>query len=131
MSISLHDKKVRKFRLVDDWPLYLQVKQYIEWQIYYGKLAAGQKIPGSRNLAAELTVNSHIVQRVLTELLHEQILVNKADDYFVTDNNERISELKQDLLNNAVKDFIGGLNKQGVDNNQINSAFRRILKLGV
>ena len=131
MSISLHDKKVRKFRLVDDWPLYLQVKQYIEWQIYYGQLAAGQKLPGSRNLAAELTVNSHIVQRVLTELLHEQILVNKADDYFVTDNNERISELKQDLLNNAVKDFIGGLNKQGVDNNQINSAFRRILKLGV
>lgn len=131
MSISLHDKKVRKFRLVDDWPLYLQVKHYIEWQIYYGKLAAGQKLPGSRNLVAELTVNSHIVQRVLTELLHEQILVNKADDYFVTDNNEKISELKQDLLNNAVKDFIRGLNKQGVDNNQINSAFRRILKLGV
>lgn len=131
MSISLHDKKVRKFRLVDDWPLYLQVKQYIEWQIYYGKLPAGQKLPGSRNLAAKLTVNSHIVQRVLTELLHEQILVNKADDYFVTDNNEKISELKQELLNNAVKDFIGGLNKQGVDNKQINSAFRRILKLGV
>lgn len=55
-------------------PLYLQIASSIRRSIAEGRLAAGTRIPPSRDLADELEVNMHTVQRAYGELRDEGLL---------------------------------------------------------
>ena len=53
-------------------PIYAQVKRLIIDWIERGELSPHDRLPGERELAAQLTVSRMTVRRALTELIHEQ-----------------------------------------------------------
>ena len=71
----------------DKVPIYFQIKQYLYQTIITDRLKSGAQLPAVRQLAAELTVNVNTVQRALSELIQEGVLVTRRGrGNFVTDD---------------------------------------------
>ncbi|HSJ86089.1 MAG TPA: PLP-dependent aminotransferase family protein [Anaerolineales bacterium] len=58
-------------------PLYLQIKTYLQEGILSGSLAAGTRLPASRQLAQELGVNRITVENAYAELESEGLIFSK------------------------------------------------------
>lgn len=59
-----------------DRPVYQQIMQTIRGAILKGELAPGKKVPSVRDLAAQAQVNPNTMQRALTELEREGLLIS-------------------------------------------------------
>jgi GntR family transcriptional regulator len=55
-------------------PIYRQIIDQIKYQIAVGALPQGEKLPGVRQLAAELTVNQNTIVKVYNQLCQEKVL---------------------------------------------------------
>ncbi|RXT19122.1 GntR family transcriptional regulator [Lacticaseibacillus chiayiensis] len=98
----------------DKVPIYLQIKQYLYQAIITGRLKSGAQLPAVRQLAAELTVNVNTVQRALSELIQEGVLVTRRGrGNFVTDDIKVLIELK----NRVIATELGTLYRQLADLN--------------
>lgn len=82
-------------------PVYLQIMDHIRGDIIRGKLAAGARIPAVRELAMIANVNPNTMQRALTELEKEGILVGcgtlgrfVSDDQLVLDRVRKEARLE-------------------------------------
>lgn len=58
-----------------DRPVYQQIMESIRGAILSGELQPGQKVPSVRELAAEAKVNPNTMQRALSELEREGLLM--------------------------------------------------------
>ncbi len=58
-----------------DRPVYQQIMEKLRGAILQGELRPGEKVPSVRELAARAQVNPNTVQRALTELEREGLLV--------------------------------------------------------
>ena len=63
------------WKFTGDRPVYQQIMAAIRGAILCGELAPGKKIPSVRDLAAEAQVNPNTMQRALTELEREGLLL--------------------------------------------------------
>ena len=94
----------------DKVPIYYQIKNYLYHRIVSGDLQPGEKLPAVRQLAVDLTVNVNTVQRALSEMITEQILVSKRGrGNFVTEETAQITALKQRLITDYIQEFYGQL----------------------
>jgi len=94
----------------DKVPIYYQIKNYLYHRIVSGGLQPGEKLPAVRQLAVDLTVNVNTVQRALSEMITEQILVSKRGrGNFVTEETAQITALKQRLITDYIQEFYGQL----------------------
>ncbi|MFL2028429.1 GntR family transcriptional regulator [Loigolactobacillus zhaoyuanensis] len=83
----------------DKVPIYYQIKQYIYSEIISEKLTAGQKLPAIRQLAVTLTVNVNTIQRALSELISEGVLVTqRGKGNFVTTDIQLLVALKKRVV---------------------------------
>ena len=64
------------WKLSGDRPVYQQIMATIRGAILKGELTPGRKIPSVRDLAAEAQVNPNTMQRALTELERENLLIS-------------------------------------------------------
>ena len=64
------------WKFTGDRPVYQQIMAAIRGAILCGELAPGKKIPSVRDLAAEAQVNPNTMQRALTELEREGLLIS-------------------------------------------------------
>ena len=75
---------------------------------------AGARLPSVRDLAAEAGVNPNTMQRALTELEREGIVHSqRTAGRFVTEDAERIRQLRVELARQRVKDFLEGMFQLG------------------
>lgn len=63
------------WKLTGDSPVYQQIMAAIRGAILKGELEPGRKVPSVRDLAAQAQVNPNTMQRALTELEREGLLV--------------------------------------------------------
>ena len=63
------------WKFTGDRPVYQQIMEAVRGSILKGELKPGQKVPSVRDLAAEAKVNPNTMQRALTELEREGLLV--------------------------------------------------------
>ncbi len=63
------------WKLTGDSPVYQQIMAAIRGSILKGELPPGGKVPSVRDLAAQAQVNPNTMQRALTELEREGLLV--------------------------------------------------------
>ncbi|KRL48308.1 transcription regulator [Levilactobacillus spicheri DSM 15429] len=90
----------------DKVPIYYQIKNYLYHRIVAGDLQPGEKLPAVRQLAVDLTVNVNTVQRALSEMIHEEILVSKRGrGNFVTEEPAKIAALKQRLITAYIQEL--------------------------
>ncbi len=64
------------WKFTGDRPVYQQIMAAIRGAILCGELVPGKKIPSVRDLAAEAQVNPNTMQRALTELEREGLLIS-------------------------------------------------------
>ena len=82
-----------------DRPVYQQIISLIRGAILRGELPPGGKVPSVRDLAAEAQVNPNTMQRALTELEREGLLVGGGTTgRTVTQDQAVLSSLREDTL---------------------------------
>lgn len=87
------------WKFVGDRPVYQQIMALIRGGILTGELSPGQKIPSVRDLAAQARVNPNTVQRALTELEREGLLVSGGTSgRRVTEEETVLEEMKEQSI---------------------------------
>lgn len=88
-------------------PIWVQLVEEFSRRIAIGEWAAGEKMPGVRELAADLGVNPNTAQRALAELERLELCRSeRATGRFVTTDDARIEEVRADLAAGAADEFI-------------------------
>ena len=82
-----------------DRPVYQQIISLIRGAILRGELPPGGKVPSVRDLAAEAQVNPNTMQRALTELEREGLLVSGGTSgRTVTQDAGILTSLREETL---------------------------------
>lgn len=87
------------WKFAGDRPLYQQIMALIRGAILRGELPPGGKIPSVRDLAAEAQVNPNTMQRAMTELEREGLLVSGGTSgRTITENSEILEQMRDGAL---------------------------------
>lgn len=87
------------WKFAGDRPLYQQIMALIRGAILRGELPPGGKIPSVRDLAAEAQVNPNTMQRAMTELEREGLLVSGGTSgRTITENSEILEQMRDGTL---------------------------------
>lgn len=88
-------------------PIWTQLVAEFSRRIVTGDWAAGEKMPGVRELAADLGVNPNTAQRALAELERRGLCRSeRATGRFVTDDTALIDSIRADFATGAADEFI-------------------------
>ena len=91
-----------------DRPVYQQIMENIRGAVLRGELPPGGKIPSVRDLAAEAQVNPNTMQRAMTELEREGLLISGGTSgRTVTENPEEMKErILEELAQECAEKFM-------------------------
>ena len=93
------------WKFVGDRPVYQHIMALIRGGILTGELSPGQKIPSVRDLAAQAQVNPNTVQRALTELEREGLLVSGGTSgRRVTEEEAILEEMKEQTITELARE---------------------------
>ena len=97
-----------------DKPIYLQLVERICGDVLKGNLKPGDKLPSVREYAIETGVNVNTVQRVYKELETLELTETKrGQGTFMTTNEQRINQLREDMKEQVAKQFITAIQSLG------------------
>ena len=84
--------------------VFLQIADRLRWEILGGKYSSDEQFPSVRQLAAEAAVNPNTMQRALTELEEEKLLVNLGTTgRCVTDDQQILEQLRSRIIDQTVR----------------------------
>ena len=93
------------WKFTGDRPVYQQIMSLIRGAILRGELPPGGKIPSVRDLAAEAQVNPNTMQRAMTELEREGLLVGGGTSgRTVTEASEILEQLRNRILDDLARE---------------------------
>lgn len=96
-------------------PIYIQLMEKIRLEIVSGKLKKGERMPSVRELAITMKVNPNTMQKALVELENEKLIyTERTNGKFVTENEERIEEVKKELAKEKVKTYLNSMKDIGI-----------------
>ncbi len=79
------------FKLNEDKPIYMQIKEYIEDSIMNDEMKAGERVPSTNELAKHYQINPATARQGMNELVTENILqIKRGVGMFVTENAKEI-----------------------------------------
>ena len=81
-----------------DRPVYQQIMATLRGAIVKGELAPGNKVPSVRELAAQAQVNPNTMQRALTELEREGLLVGGGTSGRTVTTDQRVLSAMKDRI---------------------------------
>ena len=109
-------------------PIYLQIIDEIKRQVATGVLAAGDKLPSQRDLAAELHVNANTVQRAYREMEAEGLVETlRGQGTFICQDPNVVEKTRGEMINKLVADFIRSMRSLGCSDDSILA----LIKLGL
>ena len=109
-----------QWELRGDRPIYQQLVEKLTEQIVSGQLAAGEKVPPVRELAAQAGVNTNTMQRALAEMEREGLMfTNRTSGRYVTEDREMIEDAKRTLANRHISAFIRQMQALGYTRQEI------------
>lgn len=102
------------WKLDNDRPIYAQLVDRIQMQIVSGKYPPGGKLPSVRDLAAEASVNPNTMQKAFAELERSGlILTQRTNGRNVTEDEQRIRDIRTALAKAQVDNFFAGMKELG------------------
>lgn len=88
-------------------PIYLQIIAYMKKKIVSGELKGGERVLSVREYASEIKVNPNTIQKVYSELEKEGLIyTQRGIGKFVTEDEEKIIGLREELFNETIDKFI-------------------------
>lgn len=107
------------WNLQSDRPIYAQMVDQIQRMIVTGIFPAGSRLPSVRELAAEAAVNPNTMQRALVKLEEDGLLyTQRTSGRYVTEETERIMEVKRALAEELIRQFVENMNRLGYTREQ-------------
>ena len=107
------------WNLQSDSPIYAQLVDQIQRMIVTGIFPAGSRLPSVRELAAEAAVNPNTMQRALVKLEEDGLLyTQRTSGRYVTEETERIMEVKRALAEELIRQFVENMNRLGYTREQ-------------
>lgn len=111
---------------LSDKPIYQQLVDHIIGDIIRGTIKVGEKLPSVRDYAVSVGVNANTMQRVYKELEQMEITeTRRGQGSFVTDNTERIQELREEMKEQLVQSFIQSVEALGFTTNEMVSYLQK------
>ena len=102
-----------------DRPIYAQLIDEVKRRIISGVYPPGEKMPPVRELAAEAAVNPNTMQRAFAQLEQEGLLYTmRTSGRFVTEDQERITEMKNELAKKLMDSFLYEMEQLGYTHQQ-------------
>lgn len=96
-------------------PIWLQVATRLKQQIVTGVLPPGVKLPGGRDLALQFGINPNTAARIYQELEREGVCdTRRGLGTFVTDDEEKIRALREEMALQSVRRFMADLSGLGL-----------------
>lgn len=113
--------------LNENLPIYMQIMDSVRAAIVSGELAAGQKVAPVREMAEDFGVNPNTMQRALSELEREGLLISeRTTGRFVTRDLEKINQARRQAAERIVREFLQKMNNLGYSRTQIEEFFRSV-----
>lgn len=113
----------------DDRPIYTQLLEQIQKRIITGTYKSGDRLPSVRDLASEAAVNPNTMQRALTELERMGLVYsNRTSGRMITDDKEKIIEIKESIAKDTVRQFLGNMQSLGYESDEILTFITKYLK---
>lgn len=101
------------WKLTGSEPVYQQIMEHFRRAVIAGEYPAGARIPSVRELATQARVNPNTMQRALSELEREKLLISHGTlGRFVTDDESILAALRQQATEKTVRhcaDLLGQL----------------------
>ena len=108
------------WKLDSDRPIYTQILEVIQYQIVAGRYQPGERLPSVRDLASEAGVNPNTMQRAFAELERNGlVMAERTSGRVVTENMEMISEVRNKLAREQIREFIDKMKKLGFEKKEI------------
>ena len=114
------------WELDSDRPIFIQIVERIQMEIISGKYSPGDKLPSVRDLAAVAAVNPNTMQKALTEL--GLVYSQRTSGRFITEDAKMIEELKNNLAQEQIKEFLENMSKLGYKKSETLSLIQEILE---
>lgn len=93
------------WKFTGDRPVYQQIMEALRGSILTGELSPGGKVPSVRDLAAQAQVNPNTMQRALTELEREGLLIGGGTSgRTVTTDETVLSTMRQETLHQLARE---------------------------
>jgi Predicted transcriptional regulators len=106
--------------LKSDRPIYTQLVEQIEWLIISGVYPPGSKLPSVRDMAQEASVNPNTMQRALSELEGNGLVItHRTSGRSITEDGSMIQKAKNRLAQEQVTEFIENMRKLGFEKKDI------------
>ncbi len=106
-------------------PVYLQIADIIKLRILKGEYRPGTRLPSVRELAQEAAVNPNTMQKALSLLKEEGLLITlRTTGRIITEHQEIIRMARCTLA----KEYIRQLTALDFSTNEINEMLREVLK---
>ena len=106
--------------LDDSRPIYLQIVDVIKTNIIAGAYQPGDKLPSVRDLAMEASVNPNTMQKALSELERDGlVMAQRTSGRVVTEDMEMIKEIRSKLAREQILAFIDKMKKLGFNKEEI------------
>lgn len=107
------------WKFTGDRPVYQQIMAAIQGAVLSGQWQPGQKVPSVRDMAAQAKVNPNTMQRALTELEREGLLVGAGTTgRTVTTDKAILAGMKQQALEALARECAGKFAVLGVSPHQ-------------
>ena len=104
----------------DNLPIYIQIMNLIKGKIVSREINGGDKLPSVRELSKELKVNPNTIQRTYQELEREELVfTQRGMGTFVTEDKEKVRNLKKGMATNIINNFIMEMKKLGFESDEI------------
>ena len=88
-----------EWKFTGDQPVYQQIRTLIRGAVVTGELSPGQRIPSVREIAASAQVNPNTVQRALSELERDGLLISGGTSgRTVTEDKKVLEALREDTF---------------------------------
>ncbi|NDI34454.1 GntR family transcriptional regulator [Chengkuizengella sediminis] len=101
-------------------PIYMQLADRINHKIVRNELRAGEKLKSVRDMAVESGVNPNTVQRTYSELERMDIVESRrGQGTFVTEDKGKLQQLRDDLKNEHISNFINQMTEMGFSKNEM------------
>lgn len=101
-------------------PIYLQVIDDIKKRILTGEIKLGDKLPSTRELAVQYTVNPITAARIYNELEQCGLCYTKRGlGTFVSEDVHLIDTLKAELSSEMIETFVSGMTSLGFSKDEI------------
>ena len=101
-------------------PIYLQIVEHIKLMIVSGEYNPGDKLKSVRELAYDAKVNPNTMQKALAELERDNLVfANRTAGRFITDDGDKIQQLKYETAQCKVSGFLRDMNQIGYNTEDV------------